>query len=370
APQRFGNEPFFTYDWGDSEIRYAWKTLTIGFGTQAIWLGPAKINPIIHSNNAPSYSKLDIGLRKQQITLPRLNWYLGNIETRLWWGYLSESDYFDNNSGNDHNLITGFTIAYSPPYFFKGLTLAANRVMLTKWDAFDFQSTVNLFVPFSKLDAGTDDRDQRASLTISYLLPQVGFEVYFEWGINDFSSIKHFFRNSFSTENFTLGTRKNFVFNADIQGELMLEFTNIECARDYEFIWPATFYAHHKISQGHTNRGQWLGAGLGTGGNSQYLGFTLYYPKGYSRLFVQREAPNRDYIWFLNRTMPSPSRTEDNAKFKALISVGTDNYLRLYDHFGFFCSFLYSYIINPTYDPDAVPDTHNIHISLGPQFLF
>ena len=74
APQRFGDKPFPTWDWGDSEIRYSWKTLTVGFGTQAIWLGPAQINSIIHSNNAPSYPKLDIGLRRQSITLPWLNW--------------------------------------------------------------------------------------------------------------------------------------------------------------------------------------------------------------------------------------------------------------------------------------------------------
>jgi hypothetical protein len=70
APQRFGDRPFFVYDWGDSEIRYTWKTLTIGFGTQAVWLGPAYLNPILHSNNAPSYPKFHIGLRRQQLTIP------------------------------------------------------------------------------------------------------------------------------------------------------------------------------------------------------------------------------------------------------------------------------------------------------------
>ncbi|MDR2501153.1 MAG: capsule assembly Wzi family protein, partial [Treponema sp.] len=95
APQRFGDEPFFAWDWGDSEARYTWKTLTVGFGTQAIWLGPAQINPIIHSNNAPSYPKLDFGLRRQRITLPWLGWHIGDIEARTWWGYLSESAWFD-----------------------------------------------------------------------------------------------------------------------------------------------------------------------------------------------------------------------------------------------------------------------------------
>ena len=35
-PQRFGDKPFFTFDWGDTEIRYTWKNLTIGFGTQNV----------------------------------------------------------------------------------------------------------------------------------------------------------------------------------------------------------------------------------------------------------------------------------------------------------------------------------------------
>ncbi len=58
APQRFGDKPFFDWDLGDSEIRYTWKTLTVGFGTQAIWLGPSYLNSMLHSNNAPAYPKL------------------------------------------------------------------------------------------------------------------------------------------------------------------------------------------------------------------------------------------------------------------------------------------------------------------------
>ena len=68
-PQRFGDKPFWTFDLGDTELRYSWKKFTIGFGTQAIWLGPAHINPILHSNNAASYPKLDLGLRKTTIKI-------------------------------------------------------------------------------------------------------------------------------------------------------------------------------------------------------------------------------------------------------------------------------------------------------------
>ena len=36
APQRFGESSFWTFDWGDSEIRWSWYGLTFGFGTQSI----------------------------------------------------------------------------------------------------------------------------------------------------------------------------------------------------------------------------------------------------------------------------------------------------------------------------------------------
>jgi hypothetical protein len=61
-----------------------------------------------------------------------------------------------------------------------------------------------------------------------------------------------------------------------------------------------TFYAHHLITQGHTNQGQWLGAGIGTGGNSQYLGFKLYFSRGYGSFFIQRRNPDLDYTWFID----------------------------------------------------------------------
>jgi len=307
APQRFGDEPFFDWDFGDSEIRYTWKTLTVGFGTQAIWLGPAQLNPIIHSNNAASYPKLDIGLRRQSITIPRLNWYIGDIEFRAWWGYLSESDYFDNDDSNNHNLITGVAIAYSFPSFLKGLTIGINRIMLSKWDDMNYGAVFTLLWPFMDYTQGfgEDENDQRASVIIDYLLPLAGINIYFEWGRNDFSPNMDFvIRYPFHTTVYTFGVKKTVPVKNTLKGEILLEITNLECSQDYDRVipWYATFYAHHIITQGHTNRGQWLGAGIGTGGNSQYLGFKLYFPKGYGNLFIQRRNPDLDYTWYMDRS--------------------------------------------------------------------
>ena len=74
APQRFGDKAFWTFDWGDSEARWTWHSFTTGFGTQTIWLGPAWQNPLLHSNNAASYPKFDIGLRKTKIIIRSKRW--------------------------------------------------------------------------------------------------------------------------------------------------------------------------------------------------------------------------------------------------------------------------------------------------------
>lgn len=303
APQRFGDKPFFVYDWGDSEVRWTWHSFTVGFGTQAIWLGPAKLNPILHSNNAPSYPKVDIGLRRQPVVLPWLGWYLGDVEFRGWWGKLSESDYFDNDDSNNHNLISGLSFAWGLPGIFEGLSIGINRTMLSKWGDFSGYTLFEIFVPGLGTSGGGDSSDQRFSFTVDYVFPRVGFEVYLEWARNDFSPGMDFIiRYPFHTQGWTVGAQKAFDLPAGLQLQVMLEVTFLECSADYDRLinWASTFYAHHKVTQGYTNRGQWLGAGIGTGGNSQYLGFRLYHKRGSVDFFMQRRNPDLDYTMYID----------------------------------------------------------------------
>ncbi len=294
TPQRFGDDPNFIFDWGDSEIRYSLGPLTLGFGTQAVWLGPAQINPIILSNNAAPFPKLDFGLRKTET-------FLGDIEFRSFWGYLHESDYFDDDSTNDENLITGLSSSWAP-CFLPGLTLGLNRTMLSKWDDKDWNAVFTLLWPFMKESAGFDQRDQRASATIDYKIPSVGLDLYLEWGINDYTLSESLIRNPFHTRAYTLGLRKAFSFgDGTHRGEFLAEVTNLESTRDYQLIgWAETFYSHGIITQGYTNYGQILGAGIGTGGNGQYLGFTLYDPHGSLRAYLQRINRDSDYLYYVS----------------------------------------------------------------------
>lgn len=293
APQRFGDSSFWTFDLGDTEIRYTWKKLTAGFGTQAIWLGPAWLNPLLHSNNAASYPKFDVGLRKTEIHIPHFDWNIGYVEGRIWTGYLSESDYFDNDKSNNHNMFHGLSFSYSPS-FIPGLTLGLNRTCLVKWKL----KNITYIIPAIKNthvgEQGAGE-DQKMSITIDWLFPRVGFEVYGELGLDDGTPFSNYLRSA----THMVGLKKTLAFSKkhNIFGEIFFEWSNTEMTQDFQFQWPYSFGFHHQITQGYTNKGQWLGSGMGYGGESRLIGFKLYHNFGYVYLFHEFANIDCNYIY-------------------------------------------------------------------------
>ena len=345
VPQRFGDSSFWTFDWGDTEIRYTWHTLTVGFGTQSPWLGPAWLNPMLGSNNAASYPKFDIGIRKQRVVIPGLNWNLGEIEGRIWTGYLSESDYFDTDSNNNHNMINGFAVAYSPS-FIPGMTLSVNKICLCKWE----DRSIKYFNPFYD---SNELEDQKASFCIDWIFPQVGFEVYGELGIDDYSYRK--MPNPFHTAIYTVGAKKTFsiIKKYGIFAELLFEWNNFEMSQDFQLQWKYMgYYSHSLISQGYTQNGQIIGAGSGYFGNSQYLGVKLYYKKGFVNIFAHRNAPDNNYIYNMSVNAGdnfSQLSKDYWARFKTHFSVGIDTSYFLTSHFLIDTAFVYTHTLYNTY---------------------
>lgn len=313
APQRFGNSAFWTYDWGDTEVRWSWHTLTAGFGFQSPWLGSAWLNPMLGSNNAPTYPKFDIGLRRTKIYLPWLGWYIGDIEGRVWCGYLTESDYFDNDVSNNHNMFHGLSIAYSPS-FIPGLTIGANRVCLVKWNWRNLKYVLPKVENTHVGEQGAGE-DQKMSITIDWHFPKVGFEVYGELGLDDGTPFSNYLRSAIHM----IGLKKSLKFNKkyNLIGEIIYEWSNSEMTQDFQYQWPYSFGFHYQITQGYTNKGQWLGYGLGYGGESRMFAFKLYHKFGYIYFCseyanidlnyaysgaintVNKEMPYRRYYWIL-----------------------------------------------------------------------
>ena len=353
APQRFGDDPFFFWDWGDSEIRFSYGPLTVGFGSEYIWLGPAVVSPLIHSDNAPGYPHLDIGLTKTTLRLPWNGWYAGDFEMRAWWGYLTESKYFNDDDSDNHNLFSGLSVSWA----WHDFSITFNRIMLSKWDDKTAYTLFHVATPpfvdilFSGIGSsgGKDNSDSRASLCFDYLLPKAGLELYLELGRNDYSpSWRYYMRYPFHTLAYTVGLRKSCAFSERYQGEVLLEVTNLEGSDDYLIITNGTgwtsFYEHHRIRQGHTNGGQWLGAGIGTGGNSQLLAFRLYNPSGYSTFYVWRQNPDLGYSFHPSRWGEEDAETH----IRANLHFGAETYQHLDEHVALGLGAVYTYEWNPT----------------------
>jgi len=382
APQRFGDQPFFDWDFGDSEIRYTWRTLTVGFGTQPIWLGPSYLHSILHSNNAPTYPRFDIGLRRQRIRLPWLGWDIGEVEARLWVGRLTESDFFDSGDFHSHTMFHGRAFAYAPS-FLPGLTLFLNHVTLVPW------AWENLSHMIFRA-ANEDDDDHKFSLGFSWVFPQVGFEVFGELGIDDHTAAVEeipwvlgrfmgIMRNPYRTMVFTLGARKAVTVSErhNVFGQFTFEWSHMEMSNDFMFQWPYSFYFHHRVIHGYTNRGQWLGNGFNPGGNAQYFEFRIFYPRGTSSFFIHRYNPDNNFI-FHHAIWTTPSDYDHRTflmGFKANFVVGVTTHYMLTNNFGIGGKLAYNLTINPFYFHNKVHPRHeefrhNVHISLLLRYTF
>jgi hypothetical protein len=280
-PQRFGSAPYSRVDPGNSSIRFDSRLVTFGVSTANEWIGPATEFPFLLGNNAPGFPHLFIG------TGEPLNIWLGRIHTRLMWGKLYQSDYspvtgptqfaFDTAGGG---VVSGGTIRLATsgevvflPRGVSGLELGLARffhVPNTPGEpnsAFWRKPLEVLFLKneLAKGDIGGFD-NQLASVFFRWAFPRAGLEVFGERGFEDqLYDFRDLILNLDHEREYMLGFQK--VLRASSTGVdvLRAELVNYQepgLARDRV---EGGIYVHATLRQGHTNRGQLLGASPGAG---------------------------------------------------------------------------------------------------------
>lgn len=365
--QRFGNTSFWALDWGDSEIRWSWHTFTLGFGTQNPWLGPAYLNPMLGSNNAPGYPKLDIGIRKTEVVIPYLGWNLGYIEGRLWVGRFEESKYFDKNPDNNLRMLNALSASYSPS-FIPGFTIGINRIFMTYWRIENLKYIFRLFTDRREnaLASSGNDEDQKVSVFAEWAFPKVGFTIYGELGRDDFSSSED--SNPFHTAIYTIGIKQYIPLPFCLKSEFNFELNNFEMSQDFQLQWPYLgYYAHGFVSQGYTHKGQILGAGSGTFGNSQFIQYKVYYPKGYTSVKFHRYCPNNNSVYSkaVNDSANNAKSVLNNnwyANFETYFSTGIESLYKISDSIFFYLEFNYTYIVKNNYLPQNINNINFVYL--------
>ena len=365
-PQRFGDSSFFTLSPGDAEVRLSFGSFTFAVGYSDLWTGPTYLNSVLHSNNAPTYPRLDIGVDNLKFNIPWTDIPIGTLEAHYDLGILKNSDYA-NVAPGENSLLHLVTIGLRPS-FFENLTLG---LIVSAHTEFSWESIWDLYL--AVLRGHNNDEDLKMSISFDLLFPDNGFEVYGEVGQDDRFI---YVINSFHTVVWQLGAKKAFTLSRekDLYLQLICEFGNMTMSHDAFINWPLNFYTHSGVKASYSNLGQLLGAGTGWAGNSQYAALQLYHKKGMVELFFQKSNPDNNYILaqVANTGKTWPKMDPEYYCFKGIIDIGARTVFNLFDGMSVSTSLVYEYIANDHYrEGEVIPEGEvyawlsNWHFDLG-----
>lgn len=301
-PFRFGPSSISTADWGDSSIRLHYKNIEMGFSSEKLWWGPGVQNALIMSNNAPGLKQVFFGTR-YPIKLPLK---MGHLEFRLTGAFPEDSDYYPSSS--PHRYTSGTLLIYSPG-FIDGLHIGATRLS-HMYIPEDGLTIPQLFSsqPFAERQRAMNNSDENemASVFFRWVLKKSSAEFYGEYFREDsFYDLRDLYIQPDHDRAYTIGFQK--IIKAVKYFDFIkvnAEINNLVPNRIDEVRPQTWYYRHSRVRQGHTNRGQILGASIGPGSGSQFIGLESYFSKGMIGVFFQRVEDN-DYHFFNYYDRPS-----------------------------------------------------------------
>ncbi|MEX1211382.1 MAG: capsule assembly Wzi family protein [Balneolaceae bacterium] len=300
APFRFGPNPFWTTDWGYSSIRLHAGPVEAGYSSEPQQWGPATRYPLTMSAHAPGVHHAFVGTRRPV----RIPW-VGRIQFKWMVGYAQESGYFDGSTAGEKRMLNALHASWSPP-FLEGLTLGVIRAYhINESDGFQWSNVLSMFDAIQKVslsDTNPDsdgvggNRNQVASVYARLHMPEARAEIWGELFREDHSyDLRDIANEPHHNSAWAIGFRKASDGPWADFYVTHLEITNLAITMTEMVRHQAYYYTHSAVRHGHTNRGQVLGAAIGPGSTSQYLGLEGYRGNWRVGTFLQRVAENDSY---------------------------------------------------------------------------
>ena len=276
-PQRFGDGVYARIDPGQSTLRVDWHAIAAGVTTANQYWGPATEFPIMLGNNAPGFPHAFLG------TAQPVDLWLFRVHGRLIWGRLSQSAFSPETTAAGIRFGTGIVLDFTSRWV-PGLELGATRFSHQPWPAGGPSLSDLLHMLRTGEGNGTTNAledNQLATAFFRWVLPHSGFEVYGEYGRDDYNAdFRDFIEEPDHIGGYTIGFRKAtrrrdgrlLAVRAEIQN---LQFSRLAQGRGW-----APFYTHTRVRQGHTQLGQVLGSEAGVGGAGGVVAIESYSPRG------------------------------------------------------------------------------------------
>ena len=312
TPEKFVEGNYQKLSWGQSSIRLTYGSVSLGISNENLWWGPGVRNSLMMSNNAPGFFHVTLNTVKPIRTL------IGSFEGQIIGGILEDSGFFPPDTNRTYNgskmyiakrtdtrYINGMVISYQPKWA-SGLFLGITRTFITYNK--DMGNTIKDYLPIitpisKQANYGEKEspfpNDQRASLFLRWLWLRTHAELYVEYFREDHAyNLRDFIVDAEHTHAYIFGIRKLIPWKAYKNQfiQVNLEITQLEQTTTNPERPSIYLYSHFVgISQGYTNKGQLLGAGIGPGSNLQSLSVSWVKELKTVGIAFERLVQNNDF---------------------------------------------------------------------------
>jgi hypothetical protein len=336
-PQRFGDKAYARTDPDASDVRFDSRFVSVGASTANEWIGPATEYPFLLGSNAPGFPHLFVS------TGEPVNLWLARVQARVIWGKLYQSAYSPVAGSTHYSLTETGTVRLMVsseivllPRGAPGLELGFARFLHVpnrpgEPSASFWKKPFKVFFlknEYARGDsAGVDN--QLASAFFRWVFPHSGFELYGERGYEDqFYDFRDFIQDPDNEREYLLGFQKTLSRSADRLDVLKMEVLNYQLPTIARVRVQGFVYTHGTLRQGHTNRGQLLGASAGVGAAAaSTISWTRYEPRGRSTFLLRRIVRDQADVFAANGTV-TPAMSD------VTISAGAER-MRFGRHFDF-----------------------------------
>jgi hypothetical protein len=263
-PYRFGDEGRTALLPGESSLTVRAGPVELGAATESQWWGPGARAALLLSNQAGGFPHALLR------TARPLRTPLGALEARWIAGELASSP-FDTAAVGRRRSLSAAAVVLTPR---AGLSVGAARVVYQPSD--DRAALADAGDVFLRWRGAGDTAqaqpfEQMVSVFGRWVFPREGAEVYAEWGRRRLPGFRALLERPESTQGYLLGG----AWVRPARGgrlRLAAEAAYLEKAAAYRAEPLASWYAGRAVPQGYTHRGQVLGAFVGPGASTQWVG--------------------------------------------------------------------------------------------------
>ena len=280
-PQRFGTGGYGRLTPGQSTVRLDLGGVTAGVSTANQHWGPVWDQPLLLGNNAEGFPHAFLGTSRP------VDLWIGRVHGRAVWGELRPSAYVAGVERR-RRWMTGLVATFSPRGL-PGLEVGGGRFFHQVWPSggvglddllWPFQSLLKEGLAGDGTD-GTDPDNQLASVFGRWMIPSAGVEVYGEYAREDHNwNLRDLALEPDHNSGFVVGMARAWRPSADRVLSLRAEVLDTRVTHLARVRSQTPLYRHSRMREGHTHRGQILGAAAGFGGAHARLALDLYHPRG------------------------------------------------------------------------------------------